>query len=162
METFSALLVKCVVNSPVFFDVRLHKRFSKQWWVWWFETPSRPLWRHSSELICANISQGNCSVQNTRQAIVCLDGMFSILCQSISSIYADQTLTPRYKIININSRKYKSFHSRNVLGKCCSSVLVWKQVFKVWQRIGENLPSSFSTWLGVTKYPFTNFGVRDG
>ena len=30
----------------VFFDLRLNKRLSKQWWGWWFETLSRPLWRH--------------------------------------------------------------------------------------------------------------------
>ena len=30
----------------VFFDLRLNKRFSKQSWGWWFETHSRPLWRH--------------------------------------------------------------------------------------------------------------------
>ena len=62
METFSALLAICVGNSPVpgefpaqrpvtrsfdvFFDLRLNKRLSKQSWGWWFETPSRPLWRH--------------------------------------------------------------------------------------------------------------------
>ena len=62
METFSALLVICAgnhrspVNSPpqrpvtrsfdVFFDRRLNKRLNKQWWGWWFETLSRPLWRH--------------------------------------------------------------------------------------------------------------------
>ena len=43
------------VNSPhkgqwrgafIIFDLRLNKRFSKQWWGWWFETPSRSLWRH--------------------------------------------------------------------------------------------------------------------
>ena len=61
-ETFSALLALCVGNSPVtgefpaqrpvtrsfdiFFDLRLNKWFSKQWWGWWFETLSRPLWRH--------------------------------------------------------------------------------------------------------------------
>ena len=62
METFSALLAFCAGNSPVtgefptqkpvtrrfdvFFDLRLNKRMSKQWWGWWFETPLRPLWRH--------------------------------------------------------------------------------------------------------------------
>ena len=30
----------------VFFYLRLNKRLSKQWWGWWFETLSRPLWRH--------------------------------------------------------------------------------------------------------------------
>ena len=62
METFSALLAFCAGNSPVtgefpaqrpvtgsfdvFFGLRLNKRMSKQWWGWWFETPSCPLWRH--------------------------------------------------------------------------------------------------------------------
>ena len=62
METFFALLTICAGNSPVtgkfpaqrpvtrsfdvFFDLRLNKRLSKQWWGWWFETQSRLLWRH--------------------------------------------------------------------------------------------------------------------
>ena len=62
METFSASLAICAGNSPVpgefsaqrpvtrrfdvFCDLRLSKRLSKQWWGWWFETLSRPLWRH--------------------------------------------------------------------------------------------------------------------
>ena len=29
-----------------FFDLHLNKRLSKQSKSWWFETPSRPLWRH--------------------------------------------------------------------------------------------------------------------
>ena len=33
-------------SFDVFFHLRLNKRLSKQWWGWWFETPSRPLWRH--------------------------------------------------------------------------------------------------------------------
>ena len=65
METFSALLAICAGNSPVigefltqrpvtrssgvFFDLRLYKRLSKQSLGWWFETPSRPLWRHGKE-----------------------------------------------------------------------------------------------------------------
>ena len=32
-------------SFDVFFDLRLNKRLSKQW-GWWFEMPSRPLWRH--------------------------------------------------------------------------------------------------------------------
>ena len=30
----------------VFFDLRLNKRLNKQSWGWWFETLSRPFWRH--------------------------------------------------------------------------------------------------------------------
>ena len=62
METFSAVLALCTGNSPitgefpaqrpvtrsfdVFVDLRLNKWLSKQSWGWWFDTPSRPLWRH--------------------------------------------------------------------------------------------------------------------
>ena len=65
METFSALLAICVGNSPVpgefpaqrrvtrsfdvFFDLCLNKRLSKQWWGWWFEMPSCPLWHHCND-----------------------------------------------------------------------------------------------------------------
>ena len=33
-------------SFDVFFDLRLNKRLSKQSWRCWFETLSRPLWRH--------------------------------------------------------------------------------------------------------------------
>ena len=38
-------------NSYVFFDLRLNKRLSKQSWGWWFETLSRPLWRHCNDIL---------------------------------------------------------------------------------------------------------------
>ena len=37
-------------SFDVFFDLRLNKRLSKQSWGWWFETLSRPLWRHHNGL----------------------------------------------------------------------------------------------------------------
>ena len=62
IKTFSALLAICTGNSPVpgelpaqrpvtrsfhvFFDLRLNNPLSKHSWGWWFETLSRPLWRH--------------------------------------------------------------------------------------------------------------------
>ena len=62
METISALMAICEGNSSVsgevpkqrpvtrsvvvFFDLRRIKRLNKQSWGWWFETLSRPLWRH--------------------------------------------------------------------------------------------------------------------
>ena len=33
-------------SFDVFFDLRLNKELSKQWWGWWFETLSCALWRH--------------------------------------------------------------------------------------------------------------------
>ena len=67
METFSASLAICAGNSPIpgefpaqrpvtrsfdiFFDLHPNKRLSKQWWGWWFERPSSPLWRNSMVLL---------------------------------------------------------------------------------------------------------------
>ena len=63
----STLLAICEGNSPVtgefpaqrpvtrsfdvFFHLRLNERLSKQWWGWWFETPSRPLWRYCNGMV---------------------------------------------------------------------------------------------------------------
>ena len=60
MVSCSTLLALCAGHSPVtdeflaqrsvtrsfdvVFDLCLNKRLSKQWWGWWFETPSCPLW----------------------------------------------------------------------------------------------------------------------
>ena len=65
MDTFPAFLAICAGNSPVtsefpiqrpvtrsfgvFFDLRLNKQLSKQSCGRWFETSSRPLWRHHNE-----------------------------------------------------------------------------------------------------------------
>ena len=67
MESFSALLALCVERSPVtgrfplqrpvtrgldiFFDLCQNKLSNKQPGRWWFETPSRPLWRHCDEAL---------------------------------------------------------------------------------------------------------------
>ena len=69
METFSASLAICAGNSPVpdefptqrpvtrtfdvFLDLRPNKRLSKQSRGWWFQTPSRPLWRHRNTIKAA-------------------------------------------------------------------------------------------------------------
>ena len=61
-ESSSALLAICARHSPVtgevpahrpvtrsfdvFFDLCLNKRLSKHSWGWWYEKPSRSLWRH--------------------------------------------------------------------------------------------------------------------
>ena len=100
METFFALLALCVGNSPVtgefpaqravtwrfdvFFDLRLNKRLSKQSWSWWFETPSRSLWRHCKFTyfpVCV-------SDRNVMQYIVCpwLPSKMAIRCPLYPSI----------------------------------------------------------------------------
>ena len=60
---FSAL--RPVTRSfDVFFGLRLNKRLSKQSWGWWFETPSRPVWRHcneNSDYNCSKPTGKNCA-----------------------------------------------------------------------------------------------------
>ena len=67
METFSTLLAIFAGNSlvpgefptqrpvtwifDVFFDLRLNRQLSKQWWGWWFEKLSHPLWCHCNEIL---------------------------------------------------------------------------------------------------------------
>ena len=55
METFFALLALCAGNSPVTGEFPAQKPVTRSFdvflipaWIngWWFETPSRPLWRH--------------------------------------------------------------------------------------------------------------------
>ena len=43
---FARLNVSLICTVWCFFD---HKRLDKQSWSWWFETPSRPLWRYCNE-----------------------------------------------------------------------------------------------------------------
>ena len=37
------------LSFDVYFDPHLNKRLSKQWWGWWFETPSWSLWRQCND-----------------------------------------------------------------------------------------------------------------
>ena len=47
----------------VFFDLCLNKRLSKQSWGWWFETPSRPLWRHCNDIPTDYLNDSPVSVE---------------------------------------------------------------------------------------------------
>ena len=83
METFFALLALCAGNSTVtgefpaqrpvtrsfdvFFDLCLNKRLSKRSWGWWFETPSRSLWRQLNAR--GDLANG---VVHTRKQVWCI------------------------------------------------------------------------------------------
>ena len=50
-------------SFDVFFDLHPNKRLSKQWWGWWFETQSCPLWRHRNDYILpARVSYSEVSI----------------------------------------------------------------------------------------------------
>ena len=56
-------------SFDVFFDLRLNKRFSKQWWGWWFKTQSHPLWRHCNE-IPSEKAQATCNTLTIKLSIM--------------------------------------------------------------------------------------------
>ena len=60
-------------SFDVFFDLRLNKWLSKQSWGWWFETPSRPLWRHS------NVS-GVTQILPVGKSKCCNEAFLAIIC----------------------------------------------------------------------------------
>ena len=47
-------------NFDVFLNLRLNKRLSKQSWGWWFETLSRPLWRHCNDHYTQRVAFSRC------------------------------------------------------------------------------------------------------
>ena len=128
METFSASLAICGGNSPftgefpaqrpvtrsfdVFLDLRLNKRLSKQWWGWWFETPSSPLWLHC-----------NAHVRNDRDTWrtqyiprndeICSQFLFVVVCFRILPISSRVTSLYRGKQTEI----YICNHSPTSLGR---------------------------------------------
>ena len=46
-------------SFDVFLDLHPNERLSNQWWGWWFETPSWPLWRHVN--VCRSAELLGCS-----------------------------------------------------------------------------------------------------
>ena len=97
-ETFSALLAICAGNSPVpgdfptqrpvtrsfdvFFHLRLNKRLSKQWWGWWFETLSRPFWRHRNGLhVCHQMSLVNPTPGSYRASLISHNPSENYICR---------------------------------------------------------------------------------
>ena len=52
-------------SFDVFYDLRQSKRLSKQWWDWWFETPSRSLWRNCNVPLNSPLSSNKQYIRNT-------------------------------------------------------------------------------------------------
>ena len=93
METFSALLAICAGNSPVsgdflvqrqvtrsfdaFLDLLPNKRLSKQSRGWWFETQSRPSWRHCNATNALWWSSGDQNIKYAVKSLSC----FELQCQ---------------------------------------------------------------------------------
>ena len=114
MGTFSGLLAICAGNSPAscefpaqkpvtrsfdaFLDLCLNKRLRKQSWGWWFETLSRPLWRHCN----VTSSPGTKWLPNMKRKVYTLH-MHAIEIKNIPLARDWITLIPRPGIISVIS-----------------------------------------------------------
>ena len=111
METLSALLALCAGNSPVsgefpsqrpvmrsfdvLFDLCLNKQLRKQWKGWWFETPSRSLWRQSNRVMIGS--------DNLHWLVVYLTPKLCL------TIYGHFDWTLKYKFQSSLESKYEHF-----------------------------------------------------
>ena len=149
METFSTSLAICAGNSPasgefpaqrpvtrsfgVFFDLCLNKRLSKQSWGWWFQTLSRPLWRHRNALhdVFKGAAQFMCTVYALlRVAVICYRSpvnsphngqwrgalMFTLICARINGWVNNHEVG--------NSRRHRAHYDVIVMTSISSFLLI--------------------------------------
>ena len=107
----------------VFCDLRLNKRLSKQSWGWWFETSSRPLWRHRN----APNTTGHFEAQ-----AVCMNRGYAVGCRYHTVQY---TVRSRYIAVILLWR----FHERHPIARpwgrdigCCSWMQNLAEVVSLW------------------------------
>ena len=150
METFSALLAICAGNSPVpgefpaqrpvtrsfdvFFDLRLNKQLSHQTWGWWYETLSRPLWRHRNDILnshsaIADIKYANSCVVFCRTT--CQHWFWHLLCLVLN----DSTdIDPRENGKNANKEGFRFLYITSNLHRVmalCNYVLIWELICQI-------------------------------
>ena len=154
METFSALLAICAGNSPlpgefpaqrpvtrsfdVFFDLRLNKRLNKQSWGWWFETLSRPFWRHRNGFMYSPL-------------LKTVDGMiytYMYVCQIVMSIHLIS-----FDLSNALywGWKYYSTHKIHFQDKS-AKIDIFKCTFC-------NIPSKCKHWYHTKRYEITSWNL---
>ena len=63
----------------VFFHLRLNKRLSKQSWGWWFERPSRSLWRNCYEWPFVGGTHKSTATPNQKRPIIEKFGIFIVI-----------------------------------------------------------------------------------
>ena len=125
-------------SFDVSFDLCLNKRLRKQSWGWWFETLSRPLWRHCDEsfghLVQANLDMPTritCGIFNVRLLCNPLDEVNTTADDALASDHDDVIKWkhfPRYWPIvrGIHRSPLKSPHKGQWRGALMFSLIyVW-------------------------------------
>ena len=145
METFSGFMAFCAGNSTVagefpaqrlvtrrfdvFFDLCPNKWLSKQWRRWWFETPSRSLWRHcndtaSWEALTVIVRKVMLVFQTAAELNRILVVLSNTGCHYINIIEIQQRLWHQSNLIALMLAVY-STHSQN-LGWIYDGTLLWR------------------------------------
>ena len=94
-------------SFDVFLDLRLNKRLSKQSWGWWFETLSRPLWRHRNVPVFyeEDVFLYNSSVQKLAKMKICYRLLKWMNITKVKHLYPSHTGQPTR-----NRQKPQHFH----------------------------------------------------
>ena len=92
-----------------FFDLRRNKPLSKQWWGWWFEAPSRPLWRHCNG--CNQFVQ----VQSEHQSSTLLAFVRGIHLWPMNSLHKGPVTRKMLPFDDVIMNKRSQMHNRGVL-----------------------------------------------
>ena len=138
----SALLAICAGNSPVpgeipaqrpvtrsfhvFFDLRLNKPLSKQTRGWWFETLSRPLWRHCNARKLYQILAGVAKLKIIILSVHWSQCKFSLeICLIVYMWWIVHSIDHSRTVDSYFGRKYNSPYSHVVF---LSNLLKWLAV----------------------------------
>ena len=89
-----------------------NKRLSKQWWGWWFETPSCPLWRHRNdmEMTCwLNLSSEGVDHDHNPSHILCVS---CYKCQWVPCTEHIRNATIKNNVLQGQPKNYKEGQNR--------------------------------------------------
>ena len=143
METFSALLAICAGNSPVpaqrpvtrsfdvFCDLHPNKRLSKQSWGWWFETLSRPLWRHCNGKEMKTVLVAYCERK--------ISGQFAYIMNKFICVW---------KSID-RSMNEINYEENDLKGMLITTVYVSQRVDGYWIQLMTSIISTMIDWRGT-------------
>ena len=108
----------------VFYDLRLNKWLLKQSWSWWFETPSRPLWRHWNAWLYLSFTQ-----DIKRPLLFCL-----LFCHSwlYLSFTRDIKRSLLFCLLFYHSRLYLSLTQDINILSLHDDVIKWKHFPRYW------------------------------
>ena len=107
-------------SFDIFLDLRLNRQLNKQWWGWWFETPSRTLWRHCHEYFSPPCVLGGSGahfneilIQNKRYLALMLVNMLSASWRQLNlfRLQSDQVQYNHPKCVYWDVTQYGGTHN---------------------------------------------------